>query len=417
MSLSVSNDSCGLNLTNSTEELSDWVLSWVEWKTTDEKSWGLNNSVGFNWSWASGLSTEIASSSWHWVTLCSGFTSGFFNLDLSSEMLSSGKFKSSIQSWSSTELDESDSFWFSIGSHEKGNIENLSTWLEQSSDIRIISVEGESLDTDFEFSGFIIFSVLNWCFYFLGNNFLWGLSDWSDLGWLLLFFFFWWFYFLCNFFGLSLGDWLDLLFTWWLFAFYDFLFWGHWFLEWRFSNWRFSNWSLLGDWLLWGFFFWFFRWWFDNLLGWLGSSLDWGNDFLWSLNLLFWAFFTGLLGFLLWNNSFLDWWLGLDNLLWGFFFTFFRRRFLLFGFLWGTILSFEGFDWLFLDLLGLLVHGGLWSFSWGLIGFGFGDGGFFFLAGLLWLRFLFGLFFGVDLFFFRDDQGEWAWWVFFRVLG
>jgi hypothetical protein len=52
-----------------------------------------------------------------------------------------------------------------------------------------------------------------------------------------------------------------------------------------------------------------------------------------------------------------------------------------------------------------------------LIGFGFGDGGVLFFTGFLGLRFLFGLFFGVDLLLLGDDQGEWAGWVFFGVLG
>jgi hypothetical protein len=32
------------------------------------------------------------------------------------------------------------------------------------------------------------------------------------------------------------------------------------------------------------------------------------------------------------------------------------------------------------------------------------------------LRFLFDLLFGIDLLFLRDDQREWAWWVFFWIL-
>jgi hypothetical protein len=63
---------------------------------------------------------------------------------------------------------------------------------------------------------------------------------------------------------------------------------------------------------------------------------------------------------------------------------------------------------LFLNLGSLFVHGGFGGFSGRLIGFGFGDGGVFFLTGFLGLRFLFGLFFGVDLLLLGDDQGEWA---------
>lgn len=107
--------------------------------------------------------------------------------------------------------------------------------------------------------------------------------------------------------------------------------------------------------------------------------------------------------FLLWDDSLLKWGLGLDNFLWGFFFFTGLRRFLFFSFL-GSVLGFEGLDGLLLDLGGFFVHGGLGGFS----GFGFGDGGLIFLAGLLRLGFLFVLFFGIDLFFFGDDQGEWA---------
>jgi hypothetical protein len=69
------------------------------------------------------------------------------------------------------ELDECDSFWFSIGSHEKVEVEDLSAWLKKGSDIGIESVEGKSLDADFEFSCFIVFGVLNWFLYFLDGNF------------------------------------------------------------------------------------------------------------------------------------------------------------------------------------------------------------------------------------------------------
>ena len=358
-------------------------------------------------------------------------------------MLDSGKFQGSVQSWSLGELNESDSFWFSIRSHEHLKVENVSAWFEQGSNVWIVGVEWKSLDADFEFSFFIVFSFLDWSFYLLNDDNLifWGFSDWNNFGWFLLFRF--WFH-LYDFLG-SLNNWLNL-FARWLFTFlYWFLLGGNWLLEGRFSDdslfdnllwslffrlfrrrldWLFLllnsllNWGLSGL-LKWGFgddgffgwlhflFTFLFRW-FLNLLGdWLGGSLDWGNDFLWSLDLLlFGALFTLFLDFLLGNDGFLNWGFSNDSFLgWlDFFLTFFRWSFGLFNsFLWSSILCFDGLDWLFLNLWGLLIHGSLWGLSGRLCSLGFSDGGFFFFTRLLDWSFLFGLFLGVDLLFLRDD--------------
>lgn len=329
-------------------------------------------------------------------------------------------------------------------------MENLSARLEQGSDVWIISVEWKSLNANFKLSFLIILSVLDWLLYFLndGNLIFWGFSDWNNFGWFLLFFFFRLLNHLGSFF--SLDDWLDL-FAGWLFAFFLLLlFDNNWLLNWRFG-------SLL-DWLLWSFFFWFFglrfnwlflllcllkrwfsgllKWRFGDLLHWLNflftfffrwlldffsdcfsDSLDWSDNFLWSLNLLlFRAFLTFRLNFFLWDNSLLSWRLGLHNFLWSLFFTFLLWRFLFFGFLWSSILCFNSFDCLFLNLLWFLIHWNLWGLSSWLNGFGFGHRGFFFFTGFLNLGFLFGLFFGVNLLFLWNDQGEWAWWVFFGIL-
>ena len=128
-------------------------------------------SVGLNWSWGSVFAAEVLSSSVHGFSLWSGSSSGFFNLDLSSVVFSSSEFKGGIQGRSETELDKGNTFWFSIRSHEEVEVKDFSTRFEQRSDIGIKGIERKSLNTDFEFTGFIIFGVLNGLFYFLDGDF------------------------------------------------------------------------------------------------------------------------------------------------------------------------------------------------------------------------------------------------------
>ncbi len=362
-------------------------------------------------------------------------------------MLGSAKLQSLVQSRSFTELDECNTFWLSIRSHEQVEVKDLSAFFEKSSDVWVISVEWESLDTGFEFSFFLFLSVLS-RFDLFGDNFnlvVWGLSGWD----LFRLFFLWLIRFLNHLdclFG-SLDFWLDLLFAllfalwYWFFLGNDWLLgWGFSLLEWWFSglfswlhlfftltfftlfnnnflcldnwldDWRFG--SLL-DWL--DFLFTFLTGLLDYLFSWncLGDSFSL-DGFLWGL-FFFWAFFTWLLNLLFWNNCLLGWGFSLDNLLWGFFFTFFRRGFWFLDLLWNSIFCLNSLDWLALDLWGLFFHC-LWGFCGWFSGLRFGDWGLFLLAGFLNLRFLFGLFLGIDLLFLWYDQRKWAWWVFFWVL-
>jgi hypothetical protein len=46
-----------------------------------------------------------------------------------------------VKSRSFVELDESESFWLSVGSHEDVNVDDFSTFLENGSDVGFVSVE------------------------------------------------------------------------------------------------------------------------------------------------------------------------------------------------------------------------------------------------------------------------------------
>lgn len=150
-----------------------------------------------------------------------------------------------------------------------------------------------------------------------------------------------------------------------------------------------------------GFFFcWAF--WTGDLAGfWSGDLRGFLTGLTYSSlsSLDYWTFFF-------WNNSLLDWWFSLNNLLWGFFFWWLFRRFLLFSLLWGSIFSFNSLGWFALDFWCLFVHWSFRTFSWGFSGFGFSDWSVFFFTRFLWLRFLFGLFFGIDLFFLETIKGS-----------
>lgn len=192
------------------------------------------------------------------------------------------------------------------------------------------------------------------------------------------------------------------------------------FLKWWFSYWWFSsNWSLLGWFNL--FLALLFTWW---LFGFFTYRFSLGYFFSNFRFLLLFGLFAWWLDFLLWNNGFLSW--GFSLLNWGFslnnwlfsdlFFTGLLWRFGWFNFFWCSIFSLNCFNRLFLDFLGLFVHRCLRALSGRLGSFRFGNRGLVFLARLLNLRFLFGLFLGNDLFFLRNDQRQLAWWIFFRVL-
>jgi hypothetical protein len=101
----------------------------------------LDIGVGLDWSWVASFATETLSSSWHGVSLCSGSSSGFFDLDLSSVVFSSSELEGSIQGRSQTELDECNSFWFAVRSHKEVEVKNFSAWFEQSSDVTIKGIE------------------------------------------------------------------------------------------------------------------------------------------------------------------------------------------------------------------------------------------------------------------------------------
>jgi hypothetical protein len=75
-------------------------------------------------------------------------------------------------------FDESKSFWFSIRSRDEFNVEDISTFVKELSDIRIEGIEGKTLNCNLKLSGFVIFIV----FFVLILHFL------------LLFYFFCWFF-------------------------------------------------------------------------------------------------------------------------------------------------------------------------------------------------------------------------------
>lgn len=260
--------------------------------------------------------------------------------------------------------------------------------------------------------------------YFFNNfNFiLWSFS-WSNFSWLLLFtlllfannflfssnwFLKWRFSFLEWWFSNNFFCWLNFLFRLaFRLAFLNYFFsFNNWFNSWRFNN--------LFGWLYF-FLFALFAWLLNLFSNWFSSSFG-GDNFFWSLNclLLLRALFTLLLNFLFSNNSFLNWRFSFNNFFGDFLFTFFWWWFLLFSFF--SILSFNSFNWLFLNFLGLFIHRSFRGLSSWLSGFWFSDWGLFFFTRFLWLRFLFGLFFGINLFFLWNDQRKWAWWIFFWIL-
>lgn len=440
LSLFVSNNSGWLDFTCLGEEFFNWVWVGVVRKSTDEQSRGGDFGVGFDRSLLSLLTELVSSSAWHGLSAGGGLSSGLFNLEGSAHVFGSWKLEGIVKSRSFVELDESESFWLSIGSHEDVNVDDFSTFLENGSDVGFVSVEWKTLNADFELSFFIfLFGLL---LLFIDD------FDWLDFDWFLLFL---WLFnlFDCLFSGLGLG--LDLLFTLLLLAFL---------LDWLFGN--FLSWGLgllkgwLGSFFGWLDFLLGLFWallndllsldglhngWFGLLEGWFCGLLGWFDFFLlaffaWFFNLLlsnwldllgwddllgwfllFRAFLTWLLDFLLWDNSLLGWGFGLDWLLNDFLFLALFWRWRLFGFFGCSIFGLDCLHWFCLDLLGLLIHGDLGGLSGWLGGFRLDDGGVFFFTWFLNLRFLFGLFLGIDLLFLWYNQRKWAWWVFFWVLG
>lgn len=119
-------------------------------------------------------SSRISSS----LLLILAFSSSLFYSNLSTHVVSSVELKSFGERRFLREFDEGKSFWFSIRSRDKFNVEDISTFVKEFSNIRIEGVEGKTLNGNLKLSFFIIFVV----FFFLILHFL------------LLFYFFCWFF-------------------------------------------------------------------------------------------------------------------------------------------------------------------------------------------------------------------------------
>jgi len=351
-------------------------------------------------------------------------------------MLASVEFNSFVEWRFFGEFNKSSSFWFSIISSQKFNFSYVSAFTEEVSDITIISLERESSNANFKYSLLVFINHFwlwlrllfsNWlssnnrlrtnCF-FRGRLFfafvtwwLFGLGDYfsSFFGNRFLFRFFIRIRFRLNWLlGNNFSDWLFsnwLCFFRWLLRRFNGRFFWDWFLSrgFSFNNWGFYS---LFDWFL---FLRFFRFWYrlscflDNRL------LNWWSNFLDFLRLNYRCFFFRLFwgrlrGFLLLNNSFLNWGFDLgNNLFRSFFFTFFLRWFLLcwfFGnrnnlFGWCS-LNLNLLGWFFLNNWGILFFRGF-LFSWNLLG------------NFLLLNFLLLGWFGCN-------DGNWTIWIIFRCL-
>jgi len=300
------------------------------------------------------------------------------------------------------------------------------------------------LDTGLEFSFLVVFSRLLDSFFGDYFNLVFRSFSWLDFYWFLFLFFRLLDHF-SSFFSLNFCLWLNLLlafFARWLL----FLFLGWWFSllkRWFWSffsrldffltllwftlfdnffsfnyclqNWRFS--FLEGrfcNFLSWfNLLFTFFAWLLLNLFGgnWF-TILDNYRLFSSLRLLLFLTFLTGFLNFLLRKNSFLSWWFGLNNLLWGLLLAWLFWRLSLFSFLRSSILSLHSLNCFFLNLFAFFIH---WDLR-GLNRLSLDNWSFFFLTRLWCLLNIFGLFLGFYLIFFWDDQSKLAWWVFLRIL-